>query len=190
MIFKFLETQLNSRRAKDWITQVLKDIDNLELNLNLDDVKEMKKSKLKTILNKAVKEKTFERLNKLKENHSKVSHLKHYKLEMQRYLKSSKEKMKQEEAQTIFKLRSRVTDVKINSRGKYETLECEVCKEEEESQNHIMECKEIVKFRKNYKKPPNYNKLFDGNFKEQLEISKDFLENMKIKKDLSEEKKC
>jgi hypothetical protein len=53
-----------------------------------------------------------------------------------------------------------------------------------------MECKEIVKFRKNYTKPPNYNKLFDGNVKEQLEISKDFLENMKIKKDLSEEKKC
>ena len=42
---------------------------------------------------------------------------------MQRYLKSSKEKIKQEEAQTIFKLRSRVTDVKINLRGKYETLE-------------------------------------------------------------------
>ena len=188
MIFKFLETQMNSRRPKDWITQVLKDIDYLELNLNLDDVKEMKKSKLKTILNKAVKEKTFERLNKLKVNHSKVSHLKHYKLEMQRYLKSSKEKMKQEEAQTIFKLRSRVTDVKINLRGKYETFECEVCKEEEESQNHIMECKEIVKFRQNYTKPPNYNKLFDGNVKEQLEISKDFLENMKIKKDLSKEK--
>jgi hypothetical protein len=107
---------------------------------------------------------------------------------MQRYLKSSKEKMKQEEAQTIFKLRSRVTDVKINLRGKYETFECEVCKEEEESQNHIMECKEIVKFRQNYTKPPNYNKLFDGNVKEQLEISKDFLENMKIKKDLSKEK--
>ena len=71
---------------------------------------------------------------------------------MQRYLKSSKEKIKQEEAQTIFKLRSRVTDVKINLRGKYETLECTVCKDEEESQMHIMECREIVKLRNNYKK--------------------------------------
>ena len=108
---------------------------------------------------------------------------------MQRFLRSSKEKIKQEEAQTIFKLRSRVTDVKINLRGKYETLECTVCKDEEESQKHIMECREIVKLRNNYKKSPEYNKLFDGNITDKLEISKKFLENMKIKKDLSEDKK-
>ena len=52
-----------------------------------------------------------------------------------------------------------------------------------------MECREIVKLRNNYKKPPEYNKLFDGNITDQLEISKEFLENTKIKKDLSEDKK-
>ena len=44
--------------------------------------------------------------------------------------KSNKKKLQ-------LKLRRRVTYVKINLRRKYETLECAVCKEEEESQ---MQC--------------------------------------------------
>jgi hypothetical protein len=76
----------------------------------------------------------------MKENHSKVMHIKHYKLEMQKYLKSSKLKMKQGEAQTVFILRCRMTDAKYNYKGSYETYACEVCKEKDESQEHIMEC--------------------------------------------------
>ena len=117
----------------------------------------------------------FKELNKVKGNHSKVMNLKHYKLEMQKYLKASQLKLNQEEAQTIFKLRSRVTDEKINLRGKYETYECEVCKVEDESQKHIMECKELVKLKKNVTKPPDYKDLFEGNVKNQLEIAKHFI---------------
>ena len=48
-----------------------------------------------------------------------------------------------------------------------------------------MECTEILKLRKSYTKPPDYNKLFNGNLESQLEMSKHFLENMKIKEKLS-----
>ena len=64
---------------------------------------------------------------------------------MQNYLKENKLNMSQELTQTIFKMRSRMEEVKINFRGKYENLECEVCKEVEESQKHILECREIMK---------------------------------------------
>ena len=37
--------------SKDWITQVLTDIQDLKLDLNLEDLKTMKKSKLKNMLN-------------------------------------------------------------------------------------------------------------------------------------------
>ena len=56
---------------------------------------------------------------------------------MQMYLKASQHKLKQEDAQMIFNLRSRMTEVKINYRGSYETSECGACKENEESQLHI-----------------------------------------------------
>ena len=189
MMYKFLQSQLKNKRPRDWITLVLKDMDDLKLNLSLEELKETKKPKLKKILNKTVLEEAFERLNKMKENHSKVMHIKHYKLEMQKYLKSSKLKMKQEEAQTVFSLRCRMTDVKNNYKGSYETYACEVCKEKDESQEHIMECMEILKLRKSFTKPPEYNKLFDGNLESQLEISKHFLENMKIKKKTKSSKK-
>ena len=67
---------------------------------------------------------------------------------MQKYLKPNQLKMSKDEAITIFKMRSRVTEVKINYRGKYEKLECDLCNEEEESQEHILN----LKFSLNYQK--------------------------------------
>ena len=85
MMHRFLQTQLKNMRPKDWITQVLKDIN---LNASLEEIKVMKKSELKKILKKLVSDTAFERLQKLKENHSKIMNVKHYKLEMQKYLKA------------------------------------------------------------------------------------------------------
>ena len=45
MIYKFLETQIKNRKSKDWITQVLQDIKELELDVNLENIKQMKKVK-------------------------------------------------------------------------------------------------------------------------------------------------
>ena len=127
MMYKFLEAQLKDRKDKDWISLVLRDIQELKLNLELEDLKKMKNSKLKLILNKAVKENAFKELEIKKESQSKVKHLKHYKLEMQNYLKPNKLKINQEDAQAIFKLRSRMTEVKENFKGKYFIHECDLC---------------------------------------------------------------
>ena len=52
---------------------------------------------------------------------------------MQKYLISSEVKIAQEEAEEIFKLRTRVTDVKYNYKGKYESFEFEICTKDKES---------------------------------------------------------
>ena len=70
------------------------------------------------MLNKAISKRAFERLIEMKEKHSKLDNLKYSNLKMQNYLKPSKMKLTEEEIQTIFKIRSRVTDVKLNCRGK------------------------------------------------------------------------
>ena len=79
-------------------------------------------------------------------------------------------------------MRSRVFDVKINFRGKYENFECEICKIEYESQQHIIECEEINKNRKEKKILPKYEDLYKRNVKNQVTIVRYFLENMKMKK--------
>ena len=97
----------------------------------------MKKSKLKKLLDKAVEDKAFEELQLQKGKHSKVMKLSYSKLKMQKYLKGNKNNSTVEEAQMIFKLRSRMADVKLNFRNKYEGLQCDICKDEEETQNTI-----------------------------------------------------
>ena len=110
----------------------------------------------------------------------------HRKLEMQKYLRPTENKIMQEEAQEIFKLRSRVSDVKINFRGKYENFECEICMEEDETQKHIIYCKEINKKNENYIKLPEYEEIYNGNVNSQIMIAKRFMENVKIREKLKE----
>ena len=74
----------------------------------------------------------------LKDNHSKLKNLKFDNLKMQNYLKSIRVKATQIEIETIFKMRSRMTDVKLNFRGQYEKLECRTCNLVKESQNIFM----------------------------------------------------
>ena len=188
LLNKFFQTQLKTKKKKDWVSQVLVDIHELKLNVDFEDIKKMKKSELKKRLNNAVDEKTLNDLQNVKKSHSKVKHLKHTKLEMQRYFKAGKLKISQEEVRTIFKMRSRVSDVKTNFRNKYDSLLCDLCYEEDESQEHILNCKEIISLKKNNEKPPEYEKLFEHNMKNQVEIAKHFIENIKIRKKVIETK--
>ena len=48
MINIYLKTHMKSQKPKDWTTQVLKD---LRLEMTFEELKEIKKSKLKRILN-------------------------------------------------------------------------------------------------------------------------------------------
>ena len=105
---------------------------------------------------------------------------------MQKYLKGNKNNIKIEEAQMIFKLRSRMADVKVNFRNKYEVLECDICKDEEETQKHILECDEILKNTNKNIKETEYDELFKDNVTNQTDIAKTFIENMKIKKKIIE----
>ena len=54
--------------------------------------------------------------------------IKHKSLIMQKYLKPNALKISQSESQLIFKLRCRVTDVKVNMNGIYDTYECNLYK--------------------------------------------------------------
>ena len=78
-------------------------------------------------------------------------------------------------------MRSRTTEVKFNFRGQHETFECDVCHEEDENQEHLIKCTQINKHKKNEENLPDYEKLFENNLKDQIEIAKGFIENLKIR---------
>ena len=99
------------------------------------------------MVNHAIKETTFTDMVKKKESHSKVKNIIHKRLEIQGYLKPNKIRMKIEEAQDFFRTRGRVTELKTNFKGKYESFECDVNKIDDELQNY-KQCKAINKEKK------------------------------------------
>ena len=134
------------------------------------------------LVKKKIEWKTLKDLNVLKEKHSKVKKLKHTVLKMKKYLKPNIVKMKKEECQLIFKLRSRSTELKVNQKNKYETYECDACEVEDESQEHILQCKEISKMQEESceNEKIEYEKIMNGTVEEKLNIAKTFSKKIKI----------
>ena len=93
---------------------------------------------------------------------------------MQKYLRAGQIDITYEDAITIFRIRSRMTDVKVNFKGKYENLACKICKQENESQHHILKCEKI-----STEKNLEYHKIFEKDVKYQVKIAKVFNENIK-----------
>ena len=184
ILHRFFKTQLENKYKKDWVTQVQDDLSKLDICQDLESLKQWKRGKLKSLLDKAIKEYTFKELTKKKENHSKVMSLKHKNLEMQKYLKPNKIATI-EESQEIFKMRSKVTDVKGNFKGKYDSIECNFCNEDE-LQKHIMECK-VINENKKHENFLKYEDIFEQNVQNQVKIAREFLENMNIRKRLAKQ---
>ena len=186
MISKVFQSQCNHQTSKDWITTIKSDLEYLGLNVNFADIKEMSKAKWKATVKQSIREMSLKYLNNLKQRHSKVNELKHTSIKMQPYLLPNELNASKEEIQLIFKMRCRVTHVKTNLKGLYDTYECGVCLKEDETQEHIYKCTEILKLKEiNDDKMPEYEKIMVGTTKEQIEIAKIFKENMKIHEKIS-----
>ena len=120
----FLEVWQN---LTDWVTMVISDLKSLDLDISIENIKKMKKNEYMNMIKRKIEHKALRDLNTVKESHSKVRDLKHTILKMQKYLTLNEKSMSKEDAQLIFKLKSRVT-------------ECSACGEENENQEHILKC--------------------------------------------------
>ena len=190
MIYRFLQSQLKSSNPKDWIQTVSEDIKELKMNVTTADIKEIRKSTFKAMLRECTENYVFKSLTKKKLSHSKVMHIDHYMLKMRKYLMPSSIKITKDERKLIFRLRSRTTETKTNFKGKYDYFECDVCGKEEESQEHILKCTEIMNMNKEKQEQeiPNYKRLFDGQVSEQLHIARCFQTNLNIRDNMLKNK--
>ena len=179
MVHKVFKSQMNKRNKKDWVTTVLGDLKHLDLeDLSMENIQQMKKECFMKRIKEGIKSKAFEKLEERKKSHSKVKEVEHNELKIQKYLQPNKELMNKEVAQLIFKLRCRVTEAKVNLKGKYDNIECEACHMEEENQQHILLCSVLNRKRKT--ENLKYEKLFNGTVSEKVKIAVKFKENFKI----------
>ena len=149
---------------------------------NTENIQQMRKETWKNMVRTAIQQKTFKKLENMKLTHSKVKNLKYIRLEMQEYLKPHNIKdINKEITQNIFRIRSKVLNVKMNRKNQYETFECKVCLVEDESQEHVYECRKIWELKqKNNMEVPKYEEILWGKASEMIEVEKILRENMKI----------
>ena len=176
IVHRFFISQMKHKTKKDWVTTVLNDLKLLDLDhLTMDNITEMKKTSYIHLIKQKIQEYTFAFLDELKKSHSKVEKIEHSGIQIQKYLQPNSIQMIKEEAQLIFKLRCRVTNIKVNLKGKYDTLECGACGKYEENQKHIIFCEELNENKD--VENMNYEKLFNGTVEEKVKIAKHFKEN-------------
>ena len=177
LIYKFFQAQWKYKTKKDWTTLIQNDLEYLELHLmSLEEIKNMRKHKFRNIVKQKLEEKTFQKLEKIKRGHSKVEHLEHNRIKMQKYLQPNSQNYTKEVAQLIFEIRGKMTSVKTNFKGKYNEFECRACKVEQEDQKHVYECKklnqEVIE--------TEYEKIFNGTVREKVRLAQRFKTNIEI----------
>ena len=182
LIYRFFQVQRDTANKYDWISTVIKDIEELDLKLTIDDIQIMPKSTFKRLVNLKTKENALNYLNELKSAHTKVMDIVHNELEMQTYLSPNICEMTVDDAKYIFLLRSRMVDVKANYKGKYFDYLCTECGKEEETQQHVLECSKLIGKNEMLTYIPNYYDIFSKEVEEQLYVTRILRENMRIKK--------
>ena len=184
------EKQCESRTKKDWVSTVIRDLEELGINVNFVDIQQMNKQKWKSITKQYIKEYTFTKLKEKQQKHSKVKDINYSRFEMQDYLAPSNENINKEESLLIFKLRSKMVNLKANYKNLYKTYECSNCNSENETQEHIYNgCKALQKEEISYKKEkPDYHQITSGNILEKQKVARIFMEQMKTRERLMNDK--
>ena len=81
-----------------------------------------------------------------------------------------------------------MTEIKMNFKGIYDQYMCNACEKEEESQEHIIQCEELLKRNEEGVQAPVYEKIFKGRVKEQVKVARIFQQHMDIKAKMKDEK--
>ena len=128
--------------------------------LTFDEIKCLKYAKFKTIVKKACKIYTLNRLLLIKSSHKKGENLQYSKLETNQYLLTNKITVTQ--ALLLFKIRSRMLEVKMNYKEKYhnndQLLKCNLCDNDDfDEQSHVILCAAV---KNNQNLQFNYSNLF------------------------------
>ena len=141
LLKKFLFAQQLNPVKNDLCLQFDEDLKQCNITLTMSEISQMKESKFRILVKTQIRKVATKYLLSLKAKHSKLDSVSdEYRLE--RYLSSSN--ISTEEKQTLFKLRTRMVDVKSNFKIKYgSNLTCTFCIEEE-NQSHLLSCQEIT----------------------------------------------
>ena len=185
LISKIYNAQKDKPIKDDWYLSVQKDKEDLQINLTDSQIKHTKKQKFKSIVKEKCKRSAFNDLIKIKSQHSKGKEAEYKELRPQKYIKC-KELTKNQKT-LLYNLRFRMTDAKMNFKNMYIDTTCSLCKMEDDSIQHYLECSVLIE---------NCTELFNdcivryediyGSLKKQTRAAKLFEKVLRKRKELIE----
>ena len=150
-----------------------KDIEELELNLSLHDIKLMSHEKLQKTVQQSVKVAAFRWLSEKTSNSKKVKNIPHGRLEIVKYL--SDPILSTSQAKFLFSLRSRMIFVRENYSKMQKETTCPLCSTEEnpktDSQEHLLECHKLENASEVSEVDVSYSDLFSENETKQARMT-------------------
>ena len=162
LLSKFYHSQKLNPSKNDWTTRVKRDMEILSINLTDEQIASVSKFKFKKMIKEKARQAAFEYLMDIKKSHSKMDNLQYSQLEMQKYL--SNNFIYKNDAQLLFKLRTRMADFKGNFKNGNVDLTCRFCLEDD-LQDHVLVC-DAVASNIPEASQVQYKNLFSSNEKE------------------------
>ena len=177
-INKMLKLQLEQPTTGDWASTCLKDLEYINVNLTIDEIRKISKPKYTSILKQRISEVALSYL--VEKQGIKGSETKYTYLEMAEYLLPFNNQLTIENKCEMFEIKNRMTNIPSNFSSKSENkCRCGT----REVMSHIYECDLY-----NMEEQPTipYEKIFNGNLNQQITVYKKFKQNMIKREEMNE----
>ena len=186
LLYKFFKAQLENPTRNDWVTQILKDLEILDIREQITEIGQMSQEEFSEMCKEKVYQNAFQYLENKKNKSDKRRHIKYKHLEMAKYLQENKFGHSVKERQFLFHCRANDIDVKANRTWKYSDTNCISCPNTNtaESQIHILRCEPLLRHNDKITYLPTYEDLFSDDIQDQIYTSNIICENMRIREDL------
>ena len=163
-----LQLQLKMPSSGDWASTCVNNLKYLNINLTFREIQNISKKEYNTMLKRRINEVALKYL--LDKKGKKGSEINNMSLEMADYLLPFNNKMSIQEKCELFAIRNRMIKIPSNFSSKCE----EKCHcGEIENMKHIYECRI---FNKNENNVIPYEKVYNGNLRQKIEVYKKFKE--------------
>ena len=188
LISRFYRSQVKNPYDGDWCTTVMANLEELEILIDAEQIKECSKNQFKTLVDKCITKAALAYLNREKGTKSKVLHIKHKELKMQTYLEPNKHSIHLKKS--IFLLRSRMLEIGENYKRNKKKSECPLCKDKNspDSQAHLLMCPELEE-NEIVTKKVEYDDLFDDSLEDQAQVAQIILRKFKRRKIILKKRK-
>ena len=134
LIKKVFDSQIKSPTKGDWASEVLSMLEEIKIRLNLREIKEIPKNKLKNIVNIAVEKLAFKYLIGIQKQKLKGRNINYTNLSFQPYFRP-RENIKLEAQREIFALRTKMNHIRANSCSSKDIEKCNICQCEMDNEN-------------------------------------------------------